>query len=236
MIAVISSTVYPLMPSETTLYRGAIPPKIRLSQTIDTVNSLVKLDFKQIYIFDNSGFKWDERAEILLKPAKVIKLNSFQFDNKGLSEIYLLLTGLSFLPDNTPILKISGRYILKKSIDESILKNYDFAGKICDNTSSISTRAYYVNNKHTLELVLLSALNHIYSYSHKIVGPRSFIRVVKNAVLPNPNNDNFFDPSMSIEWGMYKALNKNFKLKHFERLFLSGIMAGPSQFTSLIDE
>jgi hypothetical protein len=236
MIALISSTIYPLDPTEDTLYRGSVSHRQRLQQTIDTVNSLVRLNFQEIYLFDNSGFNWNVENESLLYPAKIIKFNSFQFTNKGLSEIYMLLSGLSVLPENTAIFKISGRYTLQTKIDENILKTYDFAGKICHQSASISTRGYYIKNKKTLELTLLSALNYIYSYPSKVVGPRSLKRIIKNAFFLNLKGQTFYDPTLSVEWGMYKALTANFKVANLDKLFLQGISAGPSGTTSEINE
>lgn len=234
MIALVSSTIYTPKPTSSTPYRGSISHKQRLDQTIETVQSLLSLNFKDIYILDNSGFNWNKDAETVLKPAIVIKLNSYQFVNKGISEIFALLNGLSVIPDNTPIFKISGRYTCQKSIDANIFNSHDFAGKICHKTHNSSTVGYYVKDKQILEKLLLEALNYIYSYSHKIVGPRSFIQVFENAFFLKANKYNFFDPTISVERGMYMAL-KNCRVKELDKLFIRGVVAGPYDDSNIFD-
>lgn len=234
MIALVSSTIFPLPATKDTLYRQTVPPQERLAQTVKTVDSLVKQGFEDIFIFDNSGFNWELDDEILLKPANVIKFTSYQFVNKSISEIYMLLSGLPALPDNEPIFKISGRYQLTQVIETNQMEDYDFLGQICDKSNSITTRGYYVKNKKVLEEILLGALNYIYAYSHMVVGPRSLIQVIQNAFFLNQNN-NFFDPTISIEQGMYVALKK-FKVKPIEKLHIKGLMAGPFTTNQQIDD
>lgn len=221
MIAIISSTIFPDLPAEATLYRGSIDYADRLAQTVTTIKSLQSLGFTKIYLFDNSGFNWDEQADPQLAPAEVIKFNSFQYNNKGLSELMMLLHGMQKIASDQPVLKISGRYVLSEKIDEMNFSTYDFAGKF--HADTISTRAYYFKNSDTMKAVLFAALNNMYSYKHRIVGLRSLVQVAKNAFLRNVSTS-FYDTTISIERGMFNAIKK-LKLKslHLEKLNVSGI-------------
>lgn len=209
MIAIISSTIFPSPATATTQYRSIIPPLDRLKQTKRTIESLQKLNFSDIYLFDNSGFYWVDGHEKELFPAKIIKINSLQYTNKGLSELIMLVQGMQVLPENTPILKISGRYELSRQLDLEKLTGFDFAGKLYDD--SISTRSYYFKDKNVMEKVLMYALNNMYYYKHRVTGFRSLRKVIKNAFCFN-ENENYYESSISIERGMYNAI-KNLALK-----------------------
>lgn len=221
MIAIITSTIFPAPATTTTSYRGSIDYQDRLMQTVETIKSLVDLQFSAIYLFDNSGFNWEETVENQLSPAKIIKFNMFQFDNKGLSELYMLLHGLSVIPNDIPILKISGRYILEQKLNDELLKKVDFAGKF--NPDTISTRAYYFKTREAMQNVLYVALNNMYAYKHKIVGFRSLFKVMQNAFFDN-GQSSFYDTTISIERGMFNAIKKlKLKTQHMPVIHVSGI-------------
>lgn len=221
MIAIITSTIFPAQATANTSYRGSIDYQDRLLQTIKTIKSLVDLQFSAIYLFDNSGFNWDETVEDQLLPAKIIKFNMFQFDNKGLSELYMLLHGLQVIPADVPLLKISGRYTLEEKVSDELLATVDFAGKF--NPDTISTRAYYFSSKAILQNVLYSAVNNMYSYKHKIVGFRSLFKVVQNA-FSDQVQTSFYDTTISIERGMFNAIKKlKLKTHHMPVIHVSGV-------------
>lgn len=221
MIAIITSTIFPATATATTNYKGSIDYQDRLTQTIKTIKSLIDLQFSEIYLFDNSGFNWDTTVETQLSPAKIIKFNMFQFDNKGLSELYMLLHGLSIIPKNKPILKISGRYILEQKVADEVLNEVDFAGKF--NLDTISTRAYYFSTKEIMQNVLYVAVNNMYSYKHKIVGFRSLFKVMQNAFFNN-GQSSFYDTTISIERGMFNAIKKlKLKTHHMPIIHVNGV-------------
>ncbi len=234
MIAIITSTIFPEAATIKTSYRESISCNDRLVQTIQTIKSLTDHNFSEIYLFDNSGFKWDKKVESQLQPAKIIKFNTFQFDNKGLSELYMLLHGLSVIPNDIPILKISGRYLLNDKVNEELLRLNQFAGKF--NKDTISTRAYYFSSKNIMYEVLYAALNYMYAYKHKIVGFRSLFNVIKNAFFNNKNTS-FYDTSISIEKGMYNAI-KSSKIKTYKlpKINVSGVSGYPEDNNKIIHE
>lgn len=234
MIAIISSTIFPGSPTESTLYRTSVTADERLAQTIATIESLKSAGFSKIYLFDNSGFNWNQEVDPLLSPAIILKFNSFQYNNKGLSELLMLLHGMQQIPTNEAILKISGRYQLSSPIREESLTTTDFAGKF--HTDTISTRAYYFKNSELMHDVLFEALNKMYAYKHKIVGFRSLIQVVKNAFL-NDVATSFYDTTISIERGMFDAIKKlRLKTLHLEKLNVSGVSGHHTDHQKTISE
>jgi hypothetical protein len=234
MIAIVTSTIFPLAATKHTQYRETISSSDRLDQTKQTIVSLKEHGFEKIYLFDNSGFQWGEGTEALLYPAEILKFNTFQFENKGLSELYMLLCGLVNIPENIPIFKISGRYTLNQKINNSLIFEYNFIGKFFDKDKTISTRGYYFQDKQTMYRVLHLALNYVYAYPSKVVGPGSLLRIIQNAFNPNLEKK-FYESSISIERGIYKAI-KECKLStlQLEELNISGISGNPEDNLKLI--
>jgi len=233
MIAIISSTLVPPAATSVTKYRNFISNDQRLKQTEATINSLK--EFTNIYVFDNSYPSISEREKDILKPARLWSIDVFPYQNKGLSEIYLLLLGIRNLPDNVPIFKISGRYILTEQWDFKNLRDFDFVGKF-DGPKTISTRAYYFRNKNILHEVLICALNFMYAYSSRIVGPRSFIRILKNAINLS-HKDNIFCPTISIERAMGEAIHMlSLNTQNLKKLYIAGISGNPDDKLKRINE
>jgi hypothetical protein len=228
LIAVISSTIYPPASPMYDGKRSVISPDERLSQTQDTVKSLVNLGFSDIYICDNSGDNWVTGTEEELTPAKVHIFNAHQYNNKGISELYLLLKILNYIPSNQPILKISGRYTLSKNILNE-LGDSDLGVKIYNHprNSSMSTRCYCVKNKDIYSVFLHRVLNEVYGYSSRIVGPRSLKRIIHNSIFPTRDSYRYDDPTHSIESASAWVLrNFNYKTAKFDVLGVEGFIAG----------
>lgn len=232
MIAIISSTIYPpISVTRDDIPRTWISSEIRLEQTKRTIKSLLDLGISDIYLADNSGKNWINTTQDLLEPAKVFIFDHHQYLNKGISEIYLLLSILEFIPTNTPILKISGRYTLNRNLFNDV-NNFDLAAKIYKNglfKSSMSTRCYQVNNKDTYETFLRRILCEIYGYSSKIVGLRSFARIIYNSIFLDRDVYPYHDPKCSIESAAARVLKiYNYQVHEMESLGLEGYIAGNS--------
>lgn len=235
MIVVITSTIFPEAIAAKNAYQNTITGEQRLKQTINTIASLKKLGLNKIHLFDNSYNPLDEETIKRLSPAIVSTFNMFQFENKGLTELYLLIAGLKNIPTNIPILKISGRYELEK-ITELNLNDYEFIGKYCKKSATISTRNYYFKNKCIYEKVLLYALNYIYAYQYRIVGPRSSLKIIRNAIKPNLDQK-YYAPTISIERGMGEAIGKlKLNIANVEKLNISGISGNPTDQNKIIYE
>ena len=182
MIAVISSTIYPSVQTTRDGARSWNTPESRLEQTQKTIQFLVDAGISEIYLADNSGVNWISTTDTLLKPAKVYIFNQYQYQNKGISEIYLLLSILEFIPENEPIIKISGRYFMEKNPFQNSIE-CDLQTKIYRYgifRSSMSTRCYWVKNKEVYKVFLKTTLCEIFAYSSRIVGPASLAKIIRN--------------------------------------------------------
>jgi hypothetical protein len=227
MIGLVSSTIFPSTAPTHEEVRSWISPNERLEQTRETIKSLVDVGVSEIYLADNSGDEWVPEVSDLLKPARVFVFNHYQYRNKGISEIYLLLSMLNQLPANVPILKISGRYQLTRSISEK-LGDADFAVKFYKDTrfkTSISTRCYMVKNKELYKSFLENSLREVYAYPFRIVGPRSFIRVLVHGLLHNLESYPFHDPRVSIENAGARVLQSHrYKYNEIPTLGVKGLV------------
>jgi hypothetical protein len=227
VVGLISSTIYP---SDAPMYWGtprqSIPAGERLEQTRQTVASLVRAGISDIFLADNSGERWVAGTEEQLGPATVYVYNQFQFQNKGISEIYLLLSALEHLPEQTPILKISGRYYLtdglKFELDES-----DVAAKFMPYAGTqllMSTRCYMVKDRETYARFLKATLRDLYGYPARIVGPGSLLRILRNSLFPARDDAPYDDPLQPIEVAAARALIRfGYNVKQVDALGIEGV-------------
>lgn len=227
MFGLISSTIYP---SDLPLYWGSprtcIPSQERLEQTRRTIESLQKAGINRIILADNSGSEWISGTEEFLKPAEVHVFNQHQFQNKGISEIYLLLGVLNSIPANTPILKISGRYHLTDNFSHQI-GNHDIVAIVTKHDGVnqwMSTRCYLVRNVAVLEAFLRAVLHDLYGYGARIVGPRSFLRILGHSLQPRKLDYPYDDPVQAIEVPAARVLKScGFKVRLVDTLGIEGI-------------
>jgi len=181
--------------------RQSISAEERLEQTRKTITSLLDAGIEDIYLADNSGEEWVAQTESYLRPSKVFVYNQHQFKNKGISEIYLLMTVLKHLPADTPVLKISGRYYLKNNLCFD-LEGADLAAKFIPYSRTqqwMSTRCYLVKDKNIYEQFLKAVLRNLYGYQAKIVGPGSMLRILRNSLFPRLDDMPYDDPILPIE-------------------------------------
>jgi hypothetical protein len=206
--------------------RTSIAVEERLEQTGETIASLARAGIGEIYLADNSGENWIAGTEVALKPARVYVYDQHQFQNKGISEIYLLLSVLRHLPERTPVLKISGRYHLSDGLrfglDES-----DVAAKFISDAGTqtwMSTRCYMVKDREVYERFLKDTLRDLYGYAARIVGPGSLLRIVRNSLFPARDVAPYDDPVQPIEVAAARALKKaEYKVKKVETLGIQGV-------------
>jgi hypothetical protein len=206
--------------------RTVIPVEERLEQTRKTIASLVRAGIEEIFLADNSGENWVAGTEETLKPARVYVYHHFQFQNKGISEIYLLLSALEHLPTETPILKISGRYYLRDGVGFG-LEESDVASKFIPYARSqlwMSTRCYQVKNREVYERFLKATLRDLYGYPARIVGPGSLLRILRNSLFPARDDAPYDDPLQPIEVAAARALDKGgYKVKKIDVLGIEGV-------------
>jgi len=226
MIAVVSSTVAPsALPTHDGL-RTTLSPEKRLEQTKATVASLVAFGARRVLVADNSPGSWLAERPGQLGPAEVIHLRHPVFGNKGVGEQWLLLAVADLLPEDEPIIKISGRYLLNKSSELRIEGDDDIAGKIYPEgrTHTLSTRAYLLRNKAVALRFWGRALDEVYAQPARIMGARSLIRIVGNSLRPERDGYAYSDPStLSLEHAAYRAIrNLGLKLRAVGTLGVEG--------------
>jgi hypothetical protein len=233
MIGLISSTIFP---SSDALYWGSprtcIPSSQRLEQTRKTVDSLSEAGITRIVLADNSGTNWISGTEEFLKPADVHVSDQHQFQNKGISELYLLLNALKFISADTPVLKISGRYHLTNGFNHQI-RNEDIVAKVTkyDGVNMwMSTRCYIVKDVAVFEAFLRAILRDLYGYGARIVGPRSLYRILQHSLSPHKQDYLYDDPVQGIEVAAARVLKESrFKVRLVDHLGVQGISADHAQ-------
>ncbi len=224
MIAVITSCINPKKIFSTT--RSFFPLAERELQTINTLEKLKSVGFKQIILADNSDEYDFSSLGSAIDDVTIIHLKQYQFANKGINEILILLSILDYIPADTKIFKISGRYfpttyfkLEMNDEDDFKVNGFDFDGK----NPSISTRGYFVRNKMLYEEFLLACLNEIYSYPYRIVGLRSFWRFITEFIKPKLKTSS----NISVEFAAARVLkNKNYKINLMEKIGIEGRVAG----------
>jgi hypothetical protein len=202
MIAVVSSTVAPSAAPSHDGARTTLSPEVRLEQTKGTVESLLALGVKEIFVADNSPGNWlRDRAETLA-PARVMFFEQPAIRNKGIAELWLLLAAINALPGSQPILKISGRYRVGARTELFLGDSYDVVAKLHGGGSAagISTRCYLMRNREIAARLWERTLDEIYAERSRIVGPRSLMRIIRNSLRPKMDDFHYSDPNtLSIE-------------------------------------
>lgn len=229
MIAVISSTIAPPPILTYDGQRSFISPEERLNQTKKTIQSLQNVGINEIYLGDNSGEYWSEKFKEQLSPAKVFVFGHYQFQNRGISELFLLKSLVPHLPEGKPIVKISGRYILKKDLSAH-LKDADLAvkgWKFHSSYRSMSTCCYAVKNKDVFDLFIQRTLREMYAYPSRIIGPRSFFQVILNAFFSSKESFPYEDPPGSIEAASARVIkNYSYQVTQIDELGIEGYQRG----------
>ena len=229
MVVLITSTIKPVN-------RSFFDYETRLKQTMQTLASLHQ-KAENIFIVDNSPNIDQAELERILSAYPLVKkihVKQFQFNNKGINEILMLLTLCDQLPASTPVFKISGRYTYSNPILEFDMSNdFDFIGRGYDFNSkyaTVSTRAYYVKNVSILRTLLLDTLTNIFTYPEKVVGVKSLFNVINKALF----NKDYIKVNTSVEFAMVLAIKSNkLKIKLLDNLGIEGYIAGSDKLELL---
>jgi hypothetical protein len=228
MLGIISSTIFP---GSEPLYwgspRNCIPSGDRLAQTRETIASLLTAGISEIILVDNSGSNWVEKTQEQLQPANVYVFDQYQFQNKGISEILLLLNSLRIVPSCVPILKVSGRYVLKQGFALNP-GDADLGVKLVKSNDGtldwVSTRCYWTRDKQVLANFLRSTLMELYGGAAKIRSPRSVLRLMRNTVFPKVDNYPYHDPPEAIEGAAARVVRRTkYKVRFLETIGVEGI-------------
>ena len=228
MIAVVSSTVAPSSQPGHDGARTTLDPELRLEQTQATVSSLVALGATDILIVDNSPGQWLSDRATVLAPARVISLSHPAFRNKGIGELWLLRAALEALPDNQPILKLSGRYRIGPRTELLLRDEDDIVAKVYRDGrfGEISTRGYLVRDKSVASRLWMRSLDEVYAERTRIVGPRSLLRIVRNSLRPAEDTYPYADPNtFSLEQASFRAIRHlGLRLRQVSHLDVTGTL------------
>ncbi|HVV54562.1 MAG TPA: hypothetical protein VHC47_04530, partial [Mucilaginibacter sp.] len=143
MIAVVSSTIKPPVKPGKSVSRYSFED--RLEQTRLTLTRLKEHGFTDIFLADNSPGLDQRELESLLKGFQNMKayhISQYQFENKGINELLMLLYLTEVIPADQEIFKISGRYypidgFQKPEFEDFAVKGYNYQAR----KGTISTRA-----------------------------------------------------------------------------------------------
>jgi hypothetical protein len=228
MIAVVSSTISPSPRPGHDGARTTLSPETRLEQTRGTVASLVERGARDVLVADNSPGPWLREREGLLAPARVLHFNQPPIRNKGIGELWLLLAALEYLPEDEPLLKISGRYRVGPRTGLALRDGEDIAAKVYRHGRSeeISTRCYLVRNRAVAALLWERTLDEMYAARGRIVGPRSLMRIVRNSLRPHGDLFHYSDPdSISVEAAAFRAIRQlGLKLAPVDDMDVEGVL------------
>jgi hypothetical protein len=201
-----------------------IAPEQRLVQTRATIDSLIAVGIREVYLADNSGPRWAGPDESYFAPARLLRIETPVFDNIGISEIHLLRAALRELPDDGPVMKVSGRYLLRKHPDPT-LGGADLLGRFyrTGRVRLMSTRGYVARSRDVLDTFLRQLLREIYSDAARIVGPRSFARIVLGSLRPKSVDWRYEDPPLAVEAAACAVIERwNWRVHPVDRLYLEG--------------
>ncbi|MEB0260638.1 MULTISPECIES: hypothetical protein [unclassified Mucilaginibacter] len=224
MIAIVSSTIKPLTGPQQS--KSFYTYEQRVEQTKFTLLRLRECGFTKIFLIDNSPLLDKEQIQKLLTgfpEVEVHHLLQYQFKNKGINELLLLLYLIEYLPANQPVFKISGRYyptqdFKKPDFADLAVKKYHHSR----NNNSISTRGYWVKDADTLHRFLTDCLYEHFVYSERIVGLGSLIRVLFRK--KDKNTPHF---SISIEFAAERVLRKgDYDVTFIDKIGIEGLIAG----------
>ena len=210
-VAVISSTIAPSALEHYGGNHSRWSPAERLEQTRASIRSLLDLGIEEIHLADNSGANWRTGTEDALRPAHVQVFSHYQYRNKGLSEIQLLLAALPRLPTDRPIVKLSGRYRLSRRLDQE-LGDADFVTREASGLRLLrchmDTVAYTVRDVSVLERFLRETRRDVFGFPARVVGPGSLLRIVRNSLFPRQDSYPYDDPVGDIEHAAWRAKRK----------------------------
>ena len=222
MIAVVTSTLKPLNQNGKSFSFYSFEE--RLEQTKKTLSGLNDAGFDKIFLIDNSPGLDQLQLQNLLKDFTTVTVHhirQYQFINKGINELLMLLYMVEFLPVDQAIFKISGRYypsagFQKPDFDDFALRSYHYSKR----TGTVSTRAYWIKNAAVFHTFLLRCLNEIFAYPERIVGIKSLFRVLFTKRHNEPLN-------ISIEFAAANVLKTNYyQIKLLDHIGIEGLIAG----------
>ncbi len=226
MIAIVTSCIRPpeKVDGQT---RNFVPVAEREEQTIRTISRLIDLGISRIILADNSEEYDFSRLRVLFpEKLEIASIRQYQFKNKGINELLLLLAVLPRVPADTPILKISGRYYPNTHFVPAMDENADLKVKaffLERRTGLISTRAYMVRNKAVYEPFLLDCLNELFVYPYRVVGLKSAWKWLREVLSPGATQP----LNTSVEFAAARVIKqRKLRCQQVARMGIQGTIAG----------
>jgi hypothetical protein len=223
MIAIVTSCIKPRQNKE---IKSFFSLSERETQTIFTLQKLKDAGFKEIVLVDNSESYNFSKIESAVTNVKILPLVQFQFQNKGINELLMLLAAVDVLPADTPIFKISGRYFPNENFSYQFDDQYDFkfkAYQFYSKRGTISTRGYFVKNKEIYSDFLIKTLGEVFVYPQRIVGIRSLINQITGIFKPKFTSTF----GTSIEFAAARVIkNGNYRFNIIDTIGIEGQVAG----------
>lgn len=225
MIVIVSSCIKPLQNG--VQLKSYLSVADREMQTLFTLEKLEAYHFSKVILVDNSVDFDFSNIKKKFENVEIVHIKQYQFENKGLNELLMLLAIVDELPNNEPIFKISGRYYPNEAFKATIGTSFDFRVRGYDfgtKRGNISTRAYFVKNKQLYKDFLLKTFNEVFLYPGRIVGLRSLIKAMIASVRKPLFFPNF---NASIEFSAARVLiNDNYTLDVTDSIGIQGEIAG----------
>ena len=231
MIAVVTSTVKPEI-----IGRSFYSFQERLNQTRQTLIKLQKFGFNTIYVIDNSISLDQSSLDQLFIDFPTVKffhIMQYQFHNKGVNELLMLLYLTRYIPGNEHIFKLSGRYypnqsFIKPNFTDFAVKTYHYNNR----NGTISTRGYWIKDVNIMQNFLLKCLNEVFAYPERIVGIRSLYKKLKSSILYKSTPP----LNISIEFASANVLKKEkYHLTFMNNIGIEGLVAGADHFENIIE-
>lgn len=223
MTAIVSSTIWPSSEPIHGGVRSVFSVEERATQTADTVRSLRALGIDRVVVADNSE-RLPDTLPGALNESEIIRIPGLHFQNKGISEAWLIASLVGRIALRGPLLKVSGRYTVG-ALPAINWSDVDIAG--CYSDSLLTTRCFAIRNSHVLGALMQSALREMYAYPTRIVGPRSLLRIVRSSLFPGRHEYPYHDPTISLEMGCTLAIRHNhLRFSHISSFGVKGVFGG----------
>lgn len=234
MIAVVTSTIKP--ETENGIKRSYYTFAERLEQTKLTLTRLEECGFTLCFLIDNSPTLNQYELKQLFHNFSKVKfyhLQQFQFNNKGINELMMMLFIIEHLPLNQPIFKISGRYYPTSAFEKPVFSDFAVKGyHFNKRTGTISTRGYWAKDSKVLQALLLSCLKEIFVYPERITGIRSLFLKLGKVIF----NKQFVPVNISIEFAVANTLKTgNYQIQFLNHIGIEGLIAGSDHLEKICE-
>jgi hypothetical protein len=158
----------------------------------------------------------------------IVPIRAHQFNNKGITELFMIRAFLKGHTLSGPIVKISGRYSIDMNLADDLL-GFDFAGRIYGkgNMRNISSRYYAVRDSGIYLNLIEESIREVFAFAGRLNGRTSLARLLKSSFNYKSDRYPYHDPPRGIEFAMSDAIsNLHLKARWLPKIGCSGYVAG----------